>query len=700
MSKLASYLFLLISLLNIGNIQCETKVDSLKNIINTSSGKEKVDALLIMSEQFFASDFNLSLSYSREAFLISDKINYKKGIAVAHNNIGYSLTDLGDYKNALEHYLISIDLFKELGEENKEAIAYNDIGYIFQSQGLIEKAIENYIKSLKLLEKLNDKGSVGACLNNIGLLYHEQNNFEKALEYYEKGLKVKEEIGDEKSIAVSLNNLGSLYFSQQKYYEAKEYFFKSLAKRKKTNDKPGIGQCLINIAGIYREQKEYDTALEYLLMSEKIQNEINNTAGLVNTLNSIGVIYRLKQDKQSAQPYLDKAYNLAKTIGSPELIKNTSLSLSNQYRDLKEFEKSYRLLIEHYQMVDSLQNTENTHKTIQAGMQYEFEKKLHENELAQVKKDHEHEIEIKEQKLISYSFGIGLVALVILSIVILKSLNDKKKANKRITIQKKEIEDKSLKLEEALINITDSVKYAKRIQQALLQSEEHISSNVPPHFILFKPKDIVSGDFYWSYEKDNFMYIAAADCTGHGVPGALMSMLGISFLNSINTVNNILSPAEILDNLRAKVIEDLSQNTKSGASRDGMDISLAKINLVNHEIEWAGANNNLWVISQNEVREYKADRQAINFTENLIPYTNHKIEVKKDDLIYLFTDGFADQFGGPNGKKIKYKPFKSFLASIANKELNEQKNLLNSFFEDWKGNLEQIDDVCVIGIKV
>ncbi|TXB66888.1 tetratricopeptide repeat protein [Vicingus serpentipes] len=700
MSKLASYLFLLISLLNIGNIQCETKVDSLKNIINTSSGKEKVDALLIMSEQFFASDFNLSLSYSREAFLISDKINYKKGIAVAHNNIGYSLTDLGDYKNALEHYLISIDLFKELGEENKEAIAYNDIGYIFQSQGLIEKAIENYIKSLKLLEKLNDKGSVGACLNNIGLLYHEQNNFEKALEYYEKGLKVKEEIGDEKSIAVSLNNLGSLYFSQQKYYEAKEYFFKSLAKRKKTNDKPGIGQCLINIAGIYREQKEYDTALEYLLMSEKIQNEINNTAGLVNTLNSIGVIYRLKQDKQSAQPYLDKAYNLAKTIGSPELIKNTSLSLSNQYRDLKEFEKSYRLLIEHYQMVDSLQNTENTHKTIQAGMQYEFEKKLHENELAQVKKDHEHEIEIKEQKLISYSFGIGLVALVVLSIVILKSLNDKKKANKRITIQKKEIEDKSLKLEEALINITDSVKYAKRIQQALLQSEEHISSNVPPHFILFKPKDIVSGDFYWSYEKDNFMYIAAADCTGHGVPGALMSMLGISFLNSINTVNNILSPAEILDNLRAKVIEDLSQNTKSGASRDGMDISLAKINLVNHEIEWAGANNNLWVISQNEVREYKADRQAINFTENLIPYTNHKIEAKKDDLIYLFTDGFADQFGGPNGKKIKYKPFKSFLASIANKELNEQKNLLNSFFEDWKGNLEQIDDVCVIGIKV
>lgn len=700
MLKIASYFFLLIFFLNINSLKCETKTDSLKNIINTTSGKEKVDALLIMSEQYFASDFNLSLTYSRDALKQSEKINYKLGIAIAHNNIGYSLTDLGNYKDALENYLISIDLFKDLGEENREAIAYNDIGYIFQTQGLIEKAIENYIKSLKLLEKLDDKASIGACLNNIGLLYHEQNNFEKALEYYERGLKVKEEIGDEKSIAVSLNNIGSLYFSQQKYYEAKEYFFKSLAKRKKTNDNPGIGQSLINISGIYREQKEYDTALEYLLMSEKIQREINNNAGIVNTLNSIGVIYRLKKDKKSAQPYLDEAYNLAKTIGSPELIKNTSLSLSNQYRDLKDFEKSYRLLIEHYQMVDSLQNTENTHKTIQMGMQYEFEKKLHENELAQVKKDHEHEIEIKEQKLISYSFGIGLAALVILSIVILKSLNDKKKANRRITIQKKEIEDKSLKLEEALTNITDSVKYAKRIQQALLQSEEHISTNVPPHFILFKPKDIVSGDFYWSYEKDNYLYIAAADCTGHGVPGALMSMLGISFLNSINAVSIILSPAEILNNLRAKVIEDLSQNKKSGASRDGMDISLAKINLDNHEVEWAGANNNLWVISKDKVTEYKADRQAINFTENLKPYTNHKIDANKNDLIYLFTDGFADQFGGPNGKKIKYKPFKQFLASIATKDLSEQKELLNNFFENWRGNLEQIDDVCVIGIKV
>ncbi len=700
MFKTVRYFLFISSLLFTLSFSAQHRIDSLKNIVDEKKGKEKIDALLLLGEQYFASDFDQSLSYSKEALVLSQKLNYPLGIAIAHNNIGYTLTDLGDYKKALEQYLISIELFKTLGEENREAIAYNDIGYIFQTQGAIEKAIENYIKSLKLLEKMDDKASIGACLNNIGLLYHEQNNFEKALEYYQKGLKVKEEIGNEKSIAVSLNNIGSLYFSQQKYYEAKQYFFKSLAKRKKTNDKPGIGQSLINISGIYREQKEYDTALEYLLLSEEVQREIKNNAGLVKTLNSIGVIYRLKKDLNTAQTYLDDAYNLAKKIGSPELIKSTSLSLSNQYKSLNKLDKAYLLLVEHYKMADSLENSENTRKTIKMGLQYEFEKKLHENELAQVKKDHEHELEIKEQKIISYSFGIGLAALVVLSIVILKSLNDKKKANKRITLQKKEIEDKSYKLEEALTNITDSVKYAKRIQQALLKTEEHLSKTSPPHFILFKPKDIVSGDFYWSFEKDEHLYIAAADCTGHGVPGALMSMLGISFLNSINASNNILSPAEILNNLRAKVIEDLGQNAAEGASRDGMDISLAKINLETRAIEWAGANNNLWLISDGELTEYKSDRQAINYSENLQPYTNHTVKSKKNDLIYLFTDGFADQFGGPKGKKIKYKPFKNLLVSIATKDLSEQRNLLDSYFENWKGEIEQIDDVCIIGLQV
>ncbi|NCP45061.1 MAG: tetratricopeptide repeat protein, partial [Flavobacteriales bacterium] len=479
------------------------KVDSLVKFIDNNKNEEKVDALLKLSEAYFSSDFSKSISLSKEALALSEKLNYQLGIAVSNNNIGYTLTDLGNFQEALNHYQISIELFKKLGEQNKEAIAYNDIAYIYQSQGLVEKAIENYIKSLKLLEEIGDKASLGACLNNIGLLYHDQKNYEKALEYYLNGLKVKEELGDEKSIAVSLNNIGSVYFSQEQYYEAKEYFFKSLFKRKKVNDKPGIAQSLINISGIYREQKQYDKALEYLLQSKDIQEEINNNVGLVDVLQNIGVIYNIKGDYEKAQIYLEKAYNIAKTIGSPELIKNTSLSLSNYYRNIKLFEKAYRLIVEHHKMSDSINNIENVQKIIQVGLQYEFEKKLHKADIEQLQKNHQHEIAIKEQKMISYSFGIGLLALIILSIVILKSLIDKKKANIRILEQKKEIEVKSVKLEESLISITDSINYAKRIQEALLQTERNISEHMTPHFIFFKPKDIVSGDFYWSFEDNN-----------------------------------------------------------------------------------------------------------------------------------------------------------------------------------------------------
>lgn len=674
--------------------------DSLKILILKTNNTDKVDAILKLGEYYQNTDYNKSLKHAQDALFVSEKINYKLGIAVAKNNIGYSLTDLGSYNEAIDNYQESILLFKELKEENREAIAYNDLAYIYQSQGLVKKAIENYIKSLTVLEKIGDKQSEAACLNNIGLLYHDQKNYVKALEYYEKSLNTKKNLGDEKSIAVSLNNIGSLYYSMDQYYEAKEYFFKGLSKRKKINDMHGIAQSLTNIAAVHRKQKNYEISLEFLKEAEKIQIELNDQSGLTNTINSIGVIYRLQDNLSKSREYLEKSYKMSKEIGAPLLIKDASIALGNLYRDLGIHDSVYPLVIEHYKMSDSILNTENTRKLTQIGLQYEFEKKLHKKELSQVKKDLEHEIAIKEQKIISYSFAIGLGALIILTLVILKSLNDKKKANKRIMLQKLKIEENSLKLEEALESITDSVKYAKRIQQALLQEENHTTEHFPEHFILFKPKDIVSGDFYWSFEKENYFYIAAVDCTGHGVPGALMSMLGISFLNSINANPETLSPNRILDLLRDKVIEELNQTNKDWSSRDGMDISLARIDLKTYKLEWAGANNPLWLVNNQKLKEIKADRFAINYTDNPQPFTNHSFKLKKGDHLYLFSDGFADQFGGEKGKKFKNKTFKELIQDISLKPIKSQKETLEQTFTNWKGDLEQIDDVCVIGIKI
>ncbi|MCL4856043.1 MAG: SpoIIE family protein phosphatase, partial [Flavobacteriales bacterium] len=238
------------------------------------------------------------------------------------------------------------------------------------------------------------------------------------------------------------------------------------------------------------------------------------------------------------------------------------------------------------------------------------------------------------------------------------------------------------------------------IQDALLKAEEHESQHLPPHFILFKPKDIVSGDFYWALEKENHLYLAAADCTGHGVPGALLTMLGNSFLNEINAVDKLLTPAEILNKLRDKIISELNQTGKDGETTDGMDISLIRLNLKTNELHWAGANNPLYIINSGELLELKPDKQPIGYNYKMTDFTNHQINLNKNDYVAIFTDGFADQFGGPKGKKYKYNTFKNKLLEIYQLPLDEQKKLLSNEFEIWRGNLQQVDDVCVIGLRL
>jgi serine phosphatase RsbU (regulator of sigma subunit)/hemin uptake protein HemP len=283
--------------------------------------------------------------------------------------------------------------------------------------------------------------------------------------------------------------------------------------------------------------------------------------------------------------------------------------------------------------------------------------------------------------------------------------------------QKEEMEIQKEALQLKNTEITDSILYARRIQRALLPAEEKVSTNLPDHFVLFRPKDIVSGDFYWAKENkpENLWYVAAADCTGHGVPGAFLTMLGNSFLNEILSSGAPLTPAQVLNPLREKFIHELGQTGRTGENKDGMDVSLIRLNLKTLELQWSGANNPLWIINPNrshwpekavffgddmEGIEIKPDKQPIGYTDNPLPFTNHSVQLKKGDLIYIFTDGYADQFGGQKGKKFKSRSLKKLLLSIQHLSLNEQKKKLEENFEKWKGDLEQVDDVCIIGVRI
>jgi sigma-B regulation protein RsbU (phosphoserine phosphatase) len=282
-----------------------------------------------------------------------------------------------------------------------------------------------------------------------------------------------------------------------------------------------------------------------------------------------------------------------------------------------------------------------------------------------------------------------LLLFMISSLFILFFKEDMLKSQKHILKQKQVIEEKNK-------DMLDSIQYAKRIQLALLPSRETIQILFPDSFLFFQPKDIVSGDFYWIFQNNDYRFAAVGDCTGHGVPGALMSVLGINLLNEIVENKGILDPSEILDELRAGIIAAFDKEGKSSEYKDGMDICIVRIDRKTNTYAFAAANNPLYHISGQALEERPANRQSVGYSQDLRPFTQQEFSFQNGDMLVLFTDGYADQFGGPKGKKFRYKSFKEVLLEKQNEDLE---TVLSSGFESWKGNLEQVDDVCIFVIK-
>jgi len=312
----------------------------------------------------------------------------------------------------------------------------------------------------------------------------------------------------------------------------------------------------------------------------------------------------------------------------------------------------------------------------------------------------------EKSKVIAWFLVAGLF---IAAGILFKRFKDIQRHEKNLEKQKLLLDEKNHTLEnlnselfQKNKDITDSIEYAKRIQDALLPSMSYAKTILPEHFILFKPKDIVSGDFYWIEEWKHQVFIAAVDCTGHGVPGAFMSILGSDLLHEIIKDHGINNPAAILNAMDKGLAKALHQNASAKDIKDGMDIAFCAIDKKNNLLEYAGAFNPLWLIRNNTLQEYNADKKPIGvfIDEEQKFFTNHEIKIQHGDLIYIFSDGFADQFGGQHGKKFRYKQLEEIILANCNKQLSEQKNILEKTFLEWKGDLEQVDDVLVIGIKV
>lgn len=290
-----------------------------------------------------------------------------------------------------------------------------------------------------------------------------------------------------------------------------------------------------------------------------------------------------------------------------------------------------------------------------------------------------------------YVFFTVIFILIFFEIYYFKRINYK--FQEILSSQNKEIEDQKKE-------IIDSINYAKRIQEAILPSPALVDRLLPDSFILYKPKDIVAGDFYWVEEKDDLVIFAAADCTGHGVPGAMVSVVCDNALNKSINEHNLTDPGKILDKTKELVTHKFVQGEED--VKDGMDIALCTLNKNTKELKYAGAYNPLWLLRKDakEIVEIKATKQAVGMTHDIYDFKTHTLQLNEGDIIYIFSDGFADQFGGEKGKKFKYKPFKKLLIDNQEKSLKEQSNIIDKAFESWRGDIEQIDDVCIIGVRI
>ena len=621
----------------------------------------------------------------------SSKVNGQKG------NNREALLYAGQAESLAEKLLKSNP---DTATENKLKLelckSMNISGLIYYSQGEYSRSLECHFKSLKLAEELRNNGKAASSFNNIGLVYRSQDDFLKAIHFYNKCRVIREAMRDSEGLEIVYGNIGSIYSYTGEFRKALEFHFKSLQIAMKTGNKEEIATTYNNIGLIYSAEGKIDTSLLYFFKALKIMEEINDKEGIALLYTNIGGQYFLLNQYSEAMKYLNQGLEISTKMKYLNGLLECYRTLTNLYEKTHRPEKALQFYKLFTAAKDSLDNTESTRKSVRAEMNYEFEKKQTIEKIQEEKKDALHAEEVRRQKITVYSVSGILFLSAVFSLFLYRSYRQKELVN--------------AKLEEKNKEVLDSIHYAKRIQEALLLEEEHVSAHLPPHFILFKPKDIVSGDFYWALEKQTpantpggggrFLYIAAVDCTGHGVPGAFMSMLGIAFLNEITSGESLLPPSEILNLLRKKIIEELRQTGEAGQNMDGMDISLALINLETKEVSWAGANNSVYQLRNSKLQETKGDKQPIGYHPVLKPFTNHTFRLNSGVTLYMFTDGYADQFGGPKGKKFKYKRLEELLQANAHLPMEEQKSLLSKVFEEWKGNYEQIDDVTVIGLRL
>jgi len=664
----------------------------------------KFKVLYDVCHQFYISSANESGNYRKQLLQLSHTINKTYQLARAYEMNGLLWTMLNNNDSAL-HYLNKALVFAEKGKHDMQiADIYDAYGSVYEIAGDYDLALEKHLKALNIHEKAQDKTGMANSYKYIGRIFGIQQKFTQALSYFNKSKEIDKETKNIYAYGQSINNAGICLLNLNKIDSAILCFNESIKAKTQTGNKKGLISTYSYLVDAYLKINDTKNAINTSLTLTKLAEELNNNTALAAAYEKTGEVYSAIKRPVIAKSNYIKALQNYTIAQKKEAIMNSHLNLSKEYKKLGVLDSSLYHLNEYVVLKDSLFTENNTKSISEMEAKYQNQKK--ELEISMLQKNKQiADYEISKQKTFR-NFLLVIAILVFVTVIVLfKAYSNKKIVNKQLTFKNTEIENQKEIIEIKQKGITDSINYALRIQEALLPSKEMKQTLFPESFVLLLPKDIVSGDFYWYSEKNGKKIITAVDCTGHGVPGAFMSMIGVTFLNEIINERGITKPSDILGELRDRVKTSLKQKGLDGESRDGMDMAIVSFNKDFTEVEYAGANNPLWIFRRenNDIKilEFAPDKRPIGYFKGQgLPFTNQTISLQKGDTLYIFSDGYADQFGGPKGKKFKYKQIKEILVEINHMPMHAQEeHLLNRFIE-WRGNLEQIDDVCVIGIKV
>jgi serine phosphatase RsbU (regulator of sigma subunit) len=625
---------------------------------------------------------------------------FKCSEALAINNAGYYYFNYTSrYDLALTHYLQSLKINEDYKNYNELITSYSNVGNTYLNKGDLNNALIYFQKALKLENKVTNKLLLLAPLNNIAQVYYHLNDTVKAIETLKSAFKVSSKSDNNFLKGSLLHNIGSL-----SYYTGDptgvQTLKKALALRLEIGDKKGTLQTTLSLAGIETNNKNFLMAEKYLDDASKLILEYPdlNIVGLY--YNDLGNYYEATNRKSLAIESLEKAVAIyKKNLENVDMVK----ALNNLINLYDSNDEKYALKkLQAYELRQNIVKNLDKSAAQKLLMKQKYEEDLKVNEtkfkLEQQLKDEKNNAEKHKQQLILIIVCLALLVVVVFSFFIFRSLKVNKQKNKIISDQKIEVEKQKHLIEEKHKDITDSITYAHRIQSSLIPSQNELNKQYQKLAILFQPRDIVSGDFYW-YTKINALNIyALADCTGHGVPGAFMSFIGINQLNTIVNEKGIINPAKILNELKKGVVNSLNSNQSNTEKKDGMDVALISFN--ENELIFSGANQTILIIREGQLIELKGNKQPIGLSENNESFTEEKFPVQKTDRIILYSDGVVDQFGGEFGKKLKTRHFKAWLVETSYLTLQEQKTTITEKLNSYKGVYDQTDDITFTIIEI